>query len=74
MGERIPRTDEATGSSPVCSMIGEMREWLNRHDWKSCVRENVPWVRIPLSPPFLWNLGLVMLSGEVAVPCTCNPL
>ena len=53
MGERIPRTDEVTGSNPVCSMAGEMREWLNRHDWKSCVRESVPWVRIPLSPPFL---------------------
>jgi hypothetical protein len=23
---------------------GEVREWFNRHDWKSCVRLSVPWV------------------------------
>src|ERR1700737_5261658 len=40
---------------------GEMAEWLKAHAWKACVRETVPWVRIPLSPPnplentrFLW--------------------
>src|SRR4051794_15043761 len=32
---------------------GEMAEWLKAHAWKACVRETVPWVRIPLSPPFL---------------------
>lgn len=31
---------------------GEMAEWLKAHAWKACVRETVPWVRIPLSPPF----------------------
>ena len=30
-----------------------MAEWLKAHAWKACVRETVPWVRIPLSPPFL---------------------
>src|SRR3984957_9495347 len=30
---------------------GEMSEWLKAHAWKACVRETVPWVRIPLSPP-----------------------
>src|ERR1700694_2836640 len=30
---------------------GEMAEWLKAHAWKACVRETVPWVRIPLSPP-----------------------
>jgi hypothetical protein len=29
-----------------------MAEWLKAHAWKACVRETVPWVRIPLSPPF----------------------
>jgi hypothetical protein len=32
---------------------GEMAEWLKAHAWKACVRETVPWVRIPLSPPVL---------------------
>jgi hypothetical protein len=33
---------------------GEMAEWLKAHAWKACVRETVPWVRIPLSPPYPW--------------------
>src|SRR5262249_48634994 len=32
---------------------GEMAEWLKAHAWKACVRETVPWVRIPLSPPWI---------------------
>ena len=28
-----------------------MTEWLKVHAWKACVRETVPRVRIPLSPP-----------------------
>ena len=32
-------------------LFGEMAEWLKAHAWKACVRETVPWVRIPLSPP-----------------------
>jgi hypothetical protein len=28
-----------------------MSEWSIEHAWKACVRETVPWVRIPLSPP-----------------------
>ncbi len=31
---------------------GEVLEWPIRHDWKSCVRASVPWVRIPPSPPY----------------------
>ncbi|MDF2929787.1 MAG: hypothetical protein K0Q75_2025 [Anaerospora sp.] len=30
---------------------GEVSERLKEHDWKSCVRETVPRVQIPLSPP-----------------------
>ena len=30
-----------------------MSEWLKEHAWKACVRETVPRVRIPFSPPFL---------------------
>ena len=30
-----------------------MSEWLMEHAWKACVGVNLlPWVRIPLSPPF----------------------
>ena len=42
--------------SPLESKIqnpksGEVQEWLNWQHWKCCVRETVPWVRIPPSPP-----------------------
>ena len=30
---------------------GGMAERLKAHAWKACVRESVPWVRIPLPPP-----------------------
>ncbi len=33
------------------TFIGEMPEWSNGHDWKSCVGVTLPRVRIPLSPP-----------------------
>src|SRR5579859_4441168 len=32
---------------------GGMAERLKAHAWKACVRESVPWVRIPLPPPQL---------------------
>ncbi len=31
--------------------LGEMAEWFKAHAWKVCVPSQVPWVRIPLSPP-----------------------
>ena len=44
--------------NPPCPVMrgasGEMAEWLKAHAWKACVRETVPWVRIPLSPPSSW--------------------
>src|SRR5277367_6541261 len=42
---KSPRAPSREGRS------GEMAEWLKAHAWKACVRETVPWVRIPLSPP-----------------------
>jgi hypothetical protein len=42
-GSRVTLTTEYT--------CGEMRERLNRRDWKSRGRATVPRVRIPLSPP-----------------------
>ena len=32
-----------------------MAEWFKAHAWKVCVPLQVPWVRIPLSPPFIFN-------------------
>ena len=29
-----------------------MAEWFKAHAWNACVRESVPWVRIPPCPPF----------------------
>ena len=35
-----------------CSVrSGGVAEWLKAHAWNACVRETVPWVRIPLPPP-----------------------
>src|SRR6185436_14379587 len=44
-----------SGSSPDGKLLsppaGEMSEWFKEHAWKACVRETVPRVRIPFSPP-----------------------
>src|SRR5687768_5179200 len=57
------RSRNARQSQPTCDNLmsgrsqivdskdGEMSEWFKEHAWKACVRETVPWVRIPLSPP-----------------------
>jgi hypothetical protein len=45
------RSHSFGGRGPAESRCGEMSEWLKEHAWKACVRETVPWVRIPLSPP-----------------------
>jgi hypothetical protein len=37
------------------SSSGEVSERPKEHAWKACVRENVPWVRIPPSPNFFYN-------------------
>ncbi|CUX28059.1 conserved hypothetical protein [Agrobacterium sp. NCPPB 925] len=31
---------------------GQVAEWFKAHAWNACVRESVPWVRIPPCPPF----------------------
>ena len=51
---RVARESEygVWGRSPQIK-YGEMSEWLKEHAWKACVGETLPWVRIPLSPPFL---------------------
>src|SRR5580698_6295277 len=43
--------NRVSGKERGCA--GEMAERLKAHAWKACVRESVPWVRIPLSPPYI---------------------
>ena len=50
---------------------GEMAEWLKAHAWKACVRETVPWVRIPLSPPSAQNF--LRHTTLWARPCWSDP-
>ena len=50
------------GSNPTLSVLyierlGEVLEWPNRRDWKSRVpSQGEPWVRIPPSPPGLFDV------------------
>jgi hypothetical protein len=46
--------------------FGEMAEWLKAHAWKACVRETVPWVRIPLSPP-AWPQPAILCNRLLAI-------
>jgi hypothetical protein len=46
---------------------GEMAEWLKAHAWKACVRETVPWVRIPLSPPNAKTLATPRIVMEARI-------
>ena len=56
---------------------GEMTERLKVHAWKACVRETVPRVRIPLSPPnidigkkvFLYDCSGRSCAMEACEPC-----
>ena len=47
--------------------LGEVQERLNWQHWKCCVRETVPWVRIPPSPPvrfWILDFGLGIEETE----------
>ena len=43
--------EDKSALSHVNEIFGEMAEWSNVPDSKSGVGSNLPWVRIPLSPP-----------------------
>ena len=49
-----------------------MSEWLKEHAWKACVGETLPWVRIPLSPPF--NSPGRALSRPATTASSSHPL
>ena len=48
----------------VLLIFGEMAEWFKAHAWKVCVPSKVPWVRIPLSPPF-FNFNLIKINVKI---------
>jgi hypothetical protein len=41
------------------SSEGQVAEWFKAHAWNACVRESVPWVRIPPCPPDLLKTIIV---------------
>ncbi len=45
------RTHSGSRIHGLIFRIGEVSEWFKEHAWKACVRETVPRVRIPPSPP-----------------------
>jgi hypothetical protein len=45
-----------------------MAEWLKAHAWKACVRETVPWVRIPLSPPPIFSSEKILQNQAFLEP------
>jgi hypothetical protein len=49
-----------------------MAEWLKAHAWKACVRETVPWVRIPLSPPQI--IEIIIEFGFLCVAPIAQPI
>ncbi len=46
-----------------------MAEWFKAHAWKACVRETVPRVRIPLSPPTSARLRRASDGGSSGRSC-----
>ena len=50
----------------ICNIpFGEMAERFKAHAWKVCVPSQVPWVRIPLSPPLIGSWSkIIMLSSN----------
>src|SRR3954462_7867164 len=43
-----------------------MAEWLKAHAWKACLGETLTWVRIPLSPPFLFASINLIFSNWIS--------
>ena len=49
----------------------DVRVWLKEHDWKSCIRETVSRVRIPLSPyasPCIYCKGFFVVRFSMNKP------
>src|SRR5207249_1822177 len=46
-----------------------MAEWLKAHAWKACLGETLTWVRIPLSPPYLFFPAYYCILDSLLPPC-----
>ena len=56
----------------VALLSGWVAEWFKAHAWKACVRESVPWVRIPPHPyaPFdVPTSGGALFSRQIGRCC-----
>ena len=54
---------------------GQVSEWFKEHAWKACVREIVPWVRIPPCPPFLylkWIKKVILIGNSNSYQLLCR--
>ena len=49
-----------------------MAEWLKAHAWKACIRETVPWVRIPLPPPPTQDSPVLCDRQSVILALACQ--
>ena len=47
--------------------IGEVAEWLKAHAWKACIGETLSWVRIPFSPPSIFNLKMTFIQKILTI-------
>ena len=45
-----------------------MAEWSKTQHWKCCVGVTLPWVRIPLSPPFDMRMEFAMIVLDSLIP------
>ena len=44
-----------------------MAEWLKAHAWKACIGETLSWVRIPFSPPLIFNLKTAFIQKNLKI-------
>ena len=74
----LQMTCDATKYLSIFKHSGELSERLKEHAWKACVRETVPRVRIPNSPPLKFKIrnsflrsdrgALVLRNGNLRIP------
>ena len=44
-----------------------MAEWLKAHAWEACIGETLSWVRIPFSPPLIFNLKMAFIQKNLKI-------
>ena len=51
-----------------------MAEWFKAHAWKVCVPSQVPWVRIPLSPPYFGSIFYIKKKTNLEISVKYNKI